>query len=104
MSVTVSNELRIGMRFADRETRTYAIPNLPNASMNPTQARTRIQELNKVIGGASSSDTLAQTFGQAMTQTFISADGSDPDDDTYPVTQIYSCTFVSKSEEVVYSG
>jgi len=101
-----TNEIRIGMQFADETKKTYVIPDLPDGSLNAERIRTRVNELNNVIGGQSSADTLATQFGQAMTQTFISAEeqGTDPADEIYPLTKIYSATTVSKIEEVIYNG
>lgn len=108
---TVTRELRLGCTFEiddepdmGYQTKTITIPNA--GSIMPETTRTRVNNLNIVLGGGSISDTAQTAYANAMHEAFVVtteeqiADAYDP----YKLKKIHSATIVVKTEEVVYNG
>ena len=88
-----------GDTYPSRST-TVTIPLTENTYAGPIP--TRIKEMNKVLGGASSSDTVAQSLAGAMHNTFVMYD--DSFGEVCYLSEISAARTVVKQEEVVYSG
>lgn len=103
---TTAYELKLGLQFTidgdqyPSEDTTVTIP--LSESVYIGDVATRVKEINKVLGGGSSTDTIAQSLGGAMHEAFVMYD--DTDDDIAYLSEISSVRTVLKQEEVVYSG
>lgn len=94
--MATSYEFKAKLGFTDLETKTYTIPAFSAEQIDPSQIIERARELNKVLGGATSSIQAANTYGEAMKQTFVSSEGAQ-------ANRIVSCSTTAIEEEVIYS-
>lgn len=94
MATTYQFKVKFG--YADMETKNYTIPVYQAEDLAPATIMVRTQELNRVLGGASSSIEAANTYAAAMRQTFVSSEGAS-------LSKIISCSTTSTTEEVIYS-
>jgi len=86
---TQTNEVQIGILFEDGTTRKYSLPNVATEDLGSVKAK--ILELN---AGQTAN---AQMYKPAMLATFVSNTGS-------PMQKISSGSYITKVEEVIYSG
>ena len=97
MSSTYHNEIKVTFVYADATRKTYEIPDVDDADLDADTVREKVQQLNLVMGGGSSTDTAATEYGQHMPATFVSSSGAS-------ATKISAVNLVSTEEEVIYSG
>lgn len=95
MATTISYNVTFG--YANLTTRTYRISGLEQSEVDIEDMRTKVQELNKVFGGETSTLAGANSYGADMPDTFVASDGS-------KLTQITKLQLQNVEEEVIYSG
>lgn len=91
-----SYEFKVKFGYTDLSTKNYTIPVLQADDTAPAQIMTRTQELNRVLGGTSSTIEAANTYAEAMRNTFVSSSGA-------ALSKIISCSVIATEEEVIYS-
>lgn len=90
-------EFKAKFGYADLTNKTYTIPVYDADGIVPAQIMTRTREINRALGGSSSTLEAANEYAEAMQETFLSSGGAS-------LTRIISCETVATLEEVIYNG
>ena len=91
---TISNDVKLTMKFQDDTSRTYTFPNIPSSVL--TGVATGIRNINSSLPSATGETPIA-----SFKQLFIS---DDTEDGISPVVKISGAKIVSKQEEIIYGN